>query len=1125
MYAPLSVGLISRTPYLTFPRVFLSHIYHVLASSDMSESDQSALLSRSLGQMIHGVAVPVGSSSLSLWNLPRLGEGASNELQLYMADCGLEGAPMEEARPVPSAFNRGFSEVDLVAIFDLLSLETILFTISSLLLEQKVLLVSARYSSSFIAHLCESLRVLMYPFDWQHVFIPLIPAVAKEALIDPETHSPTIPLWIDSALTSDHIHPLRFLEAPAPLFGGLRIRGSGTVAMQPILRQLFPDLNIIDIDNDAIFAAPQRVDRIAQPLPGFPRKLAQTISARLGPLADLLCVGGRLPSGGGVAAAKERLERYLHWDEVFPKELFTGRKSAPVVEELKPTSSSAESSMVDTFRRRSLVRTSGIMSGWNPMTDAPSRTRTWLGRSFFGRAGGPSGAASHRRPSLSGASTPPEQPENIWTDPVEALAPQLIQGAMVESFTRMFFAYKDFLSVEGMTNLGRSNSVTSHSSLFIGSDRHFASDSFSRCFERTTQLGNDAVGFLRSFLTTQSWDLFIRTTALQPVSHVFDAACAFYSITNKVEYLKYKQSAVVVAAESIPLTPQWVLEEVEVRMRPCPLNKKPKDHFFDELLALIARRHHIDLVVFSQASDDWAPPHGDGISPTADDAPRTATDDALALLSGILVDELGRKFSDGNTESAKLISLFQIGHKRPSLQEVLNVRDSLPLIVSEGKMECHLVHEVLVALRQPLTRTISPGTTSNQRHSPRSMAGSLLRPASMSESGGGFDESASLWSGKSRPMMKNLGTGALMDDSKLLGGIPRSTLATRSPQAPPFLLRKWTDQHHRSLGTYFRIVDATRVDYHCTNCGSFKSLIEVLREGRYADFITSTEIEFITTLCGSCEALVCPEIVPSEPLMAATNGGHVRILKLPVLLSKLRGAVFPLTVELYLNLSLLLGIHVELYTGYLLEGVEKRQLRGVVSFSDILSDFLSCTAVVEASEAGGGLSPTAMAVVPTPLRSGAESEALSPRSEESSPVARESSGSEEEMPESPSARALWRVRQYRRLLREKEKRKQDAAESTTNYSTYNILNANLTPPVVRVHVDSPPIVNNRTVFMPTTRSARRHIVADSNTPSPPAPPSERRPDDAAPRRARKSGSGPGTNSAASSPYPSTLFSR
>jgi len=1095
VYAPLSVGLISRTPYLTFPRVFLSHMYHTLRTS-MDESIQSDLIVRTLGQMIHGVPVPLGSSSLSLWNLPRLTESAKNQLQLYMADCGLEGAPLEEARPVPSAFNRGFAEVDLIAIFDLLSLDTILFTLNTLLLEQKVLIVSSRYSSSFIAHLCESLRVLMNPFDWQHVFIPLIPAVTKESFFDPVTKTPRIPLWIDSALTSDHIHPLRFLEAPAPLFGGLRIRGTTTVSVQPALRQLFPDLNIIDIDNDAVFSAVQRVDRISTPLPGFPRKLSQGIADRLSPLADMLCISGRLPQSSP-AAAKERLDRYAKWDDVFPIELFTGENKQEQISASQSQSAIETPSVVDSFRRRSLVRTSGIINWQGDMER--SRQRTWLGRSFFGRAS----TNQFSRTSLSGASTPPSEDPAMNSDPVERIAPQLIQAAMIEAWSKLFFAYREFLAID--STVKRSTSLNSQASLFIGSDRQFSSEQFVKTLERSSPLGVDILAFVRGFLDTQCWDLFLRTTALHPVCHVFDTACAFFAITNKAEYLRYKQAGMA----EVPV-PQAVLEEVEMRFKPCPLNKKPKQHFFDELLSLIARRHHIEVCMFSQPDDslvNWAI---DQASPRISSATTVnESKDVLAMLSHVLTGVLPRKFADGNTESAKLISVSR--QSRFGLQDIVNVRDGLPL-VAEGKMASHIVHAVLLTLRQAV------GFAAPSKSSPKS-AMSLKKQPSVTDHN--WDESVSLWSGRSRTMMKNQ---VSTDESKLLGGIPKSTLGARAPQPAPVLLRKWGDQQLRSLRLIFRVTDATRVDYHCTSCGSSKSLLDVLREGRYADFVTSTDIDFITSLCGNCEALVCPEIVPCEPLMTASGGSHVKILRLPVLLSKLRGSIFPLTVDLYLNLSFLLGTHAEMYTGFIFEKSEKNQLRGVVGMSEAIADFLSCGAG-EASDDGGGLSPSAMAVVPSPLRSGADSEVVSPRSEaESSPTeklelsgsASENSSGEDEMPESPKERALWRVRQYRKILREKERRKQVETQSAAT----NLLNANLSsnaPIVVRVHVDEP-----RRVFSPTTRSARKQPMTEKRSPSPPAPPSERRPADSAPRRTRKSG---GNDSSATSPFPAPAFSR
>ncbi len=164
LHVPLAFGILSRVPYLTFPKLFLSHLCH--SCSEPSGLEQR--LVASISHLVHGVPLPLGSSSISMWNLPSL-EGSHNELLLYMGDVGITGNIGEENHPVQSTYARSFTEVDLVALFDILSLEVIVSVINALLLEQKILLVSSKWSASFIAHLCEAFRVLIYPFDWQHV--------------------------------------------------------------------------------------------------------------------------------------------------------------------------------------------------------------------------------------------------------------------------------------------------------------------------------------------------------------------------------------------------------------------------------------------------------------------------------------------------------------------------------------------------------------------------------------------------------------------------------------------------------------------------------------------------------------------------------------------------------------------------------------------------------------------------------------------------------------------------------------------------------------------------------------------------------------------------------------------
>lgn len=949
VFVPLSLGLVSRTPYLAFPKVFLSYMHHAVTQGASSD-----VIFRALAQALHGVPVPIGSSCVSVWSLPRL--DAPHQALLFMGGCGLEGAASEEARPLPSSFERGASEVDLSALFDVLSVETILSVLGLLLLEQKILLVSSQYPSSFIAHLCEALRVLMYPFDWQHVFIPLIPAMAKETLT-----SGKIPQFIDSALTQDHIHPLRFLEAPAPVFGGLRVRGG---ACNDSLRQIFPDVNIVDLDAGIVVSASHRVDRSSALLPTFPKKLVAIVSSRLPEIVE-----------GRAERLRTNKEKYVQFESVVGLEFFRGPESS------------------ESVKRKSSARATG-----------------------------------QRRSSIFGSWTKRKSLSDMGTFSVSLQ----IQAAVLKAFVKMLYPYREFLFIDRMVRQASTLSVGSGGG-FVGSDRHFIADQFLKCFERNSHL--EAVTFLTAFFRSQSWDLFIRTTALHPIAHVFDTACAYYALLHKVDYLRYKQFVAAVQTDSNPRLaaspPQAVLDETD-KLKPTPVGKRSKDHFFDELVAFVTRTRTPDSLMYSAP---WG-----GAGPTKS----PEWEDVVAKLSHVMTAQLPAVFPDANVEANKLHALA-ISESVWTFADVVSLRDAFPSIRA-GNMEAHLVQAIVRSFVDPKVAPPSPGEGGDRVRSPVTSYAKITTSSEESR----MDDAVSMWSGRARLVKQ----GTTVDESKLLGGIPRSALSARVPQAALFLIRNWPKGYFRPV---FHCSHVARVDFSCASCASSSSLDDVLHRSRWLE-LDSEEggSEHVSVTCERCDGVIVPEFFSSE------TGSNFKILKLANLVKELE---FPLTAEAAGNLSILFGLHVELYTSKVSEGVKGWSFRGLVAFKDLVADFLLCSTVSGMDADGDAAeSPRALPAVPSPVRSESE----------------ESSGSES-LPDSPTRRAQVRVRQYRKKLS----------------SGARMLSSPLNPappPVLRIHVDAPP---NR--FEPTTRTARAE--------SPPAPPSERRPADAAPRRARRSGGG------------------
>jgi hypothetical protein len=179
----------------------------------------------------------------------------------------------------------------------------------------------------------------------------------------------------------------------------------------------------------------------------------------------------------------------------------------------------------------------------------------------------------------------------------ELSATEIIQGAFLESFVKIFFAYRDFLVLSETRAIGNGELAavvsdhdkfiaTNENQLFTGGDRQFQIGQYLRCLERQGVFGNDSLTFIRTFTSsTQSWDIFIRTAALNPIARLFDTACEYYCIMNKLEYTKFfKQMRNILIVlkpgeRFVTSAPDEVIAACD-SMGPCPVNVKPRDHFF-----------------------------------------------------------------------------------------------------------------------------------------------------------------------------------------------------------------------------------------------------------------------------------------------------------------------------------------------------------------------------------------------------------------------------------------------------------------------------------------------------------------------------------------------------------------
>ncbi|XP_048828324.1 DENN domain-containing protein 5A-like isoform X1 [Brienomyrus brachyistius] len=132
----------------------------------------------------------------------------------------------------PSTVELPLFDFPIGEVFELLGVENVLQLFTCALLEFQILLYSQHYQR--LMTVAESITALMFPFQWQHVYVPILPASL-----------------------------LHFLDAPVPYLMGLHSNGQDDRSKLELPQEA--NLCFVDIDNHFI--------ELPEDLPQFPNKL------------------------------------------------------------------------------------------------------------------------------------------------------------------------------------------------------------------------------------------------------------------------------------------------------------------------------------------------------------------------------------------------------------------------------------------------------------------------------------------------------------------------------------------------------------------------------------------------------------------------------------------------------------------------------------------------------------------------------------------------------------------------------------------------------------------------------------------------------------------------------------
>nr|XP_058936835.1 DENN domain-containing protein 5B isoform X5 [Kogia breviceps] len=205
LYVSKSICLITPLPFMQACKKFLIQLYKAVTS----QQPPPLPLESYIHNILYEVPLPPPGRSLKFYGVYE---------------------PVICQRPGPSELP--LSDYPLREVFELLGLENLVQVFTCVLLEMQILLYSQDYQR--LMTVAEGITTLLFPFQWQHVYVPILPASL-----------------------------LHFLDAPVPYLMGLQSK-EGTDRSKLELPQE-ANLCFVDIDNHFI--------ELPEEFPQFPNKV------------------------------------------------------------------------------------------------------------------------------------------------------------------------------------------------------------------------------------------------------------------------------------------------------------------------------------------------------------------------------------------------------------------------------------------------------------------------------------------------------------------------------------------------------------------------------------------------------------------------------------------------------------------------------------------------------------------------------------------------------------------------------------------------------------------------------------------------------------------------------------
>ncbi|KAF4674847.1 hypothetical protein FOL47_008595 [Perkinsus chesapeaki] len=247
LYTPIGIGFFSTLPCLTAHRNLLGRLFNISLERSEAlkrfEPETALTLQR---EFVSALYHSVNSLPVMYPYLPSAITSTS-----LLGNVG----PLLTLQGGCLGFTR---DVDFLPLFAHLSTQSILFILERLLLDQRLVIVSRKRGGTLLTTVLESLRVMLFPFDWNDVYLPYAPVSAAKNLV----------------------------QGPYPLFFGTCIPTSESTSWL----EKVPDINIVYLEEDKVIPARKRPDRSDNaPLPTLPLAMASVLRRQLPPLCSDAC--------------------------------------------------------------------------------------------------------------------------------------------------------------------------------------------------------------------------------------------------------------------------------------------------------------------------------------------------------------------------------------------------------------------------------------------------------------------------------------------------------------------------------------------------------------------------------------------------------------------------------------------------------------------------------------------------------------------------------------------------------------------------------------------------------------------------------------------------------------------